>query len=94
MATAELDRTRIEPAVSPYLYDVLWNVAVHGPLTAQEIAEDHNRPVHTLVIWTAQAAANRLRALIRLGLLARDEDGFYLLTDKGRRWMLGGADGD
>lgn len=81
--------------VPPYLYEVIWNIAVHGPLTAGEIADDHNRPVSVpdWQRWTPQQAANRLRTLHRLGLVERDEDGFWLLTITGRKWITTGAEG-
>lgn len=81
--------------VPPSLYEVVWNVALHGPLTAQEIAEHRNLPthMHDYNRWTPQQAANRMRTLIRLGLFERDENGFYLLTPAGRRWVSTGAEG-
>lgn len=78
--------------VPPYLYEVLWSIAHNGPLTAQEIADDHNRPLSVSVYWASQTAANRLRGVIRLGLLERDPDGFYLLTNEGRAWITVGAE--
>lgn len=81
--------------VPPYLYEVMWNIALHGPLTAAEIADDRNRPKtrEEWLHWTPQQAANRMRTLIKLGLIERDEDRFYLLTPGGRRWMTTGAEG-
>jgi hypothetical protein len=80
--------------VSPYLYEVIWNVAIHGPLTAGEIADDHNRPrsVQDWQKWTPQQTANRLRTLQRLGLMERDDDGFWSLTPTGRTWITTGAE--
>lgn len=80
--------------VPPYLYRTVWNIAMHGPLVASEIADDHNRGEDSVYFrWTAQQAANRMRTLARLGLVERDEDGFYLLTPDGRRWITTGAEG-
>ena len=78
--------------VAPYLYELLWNIALHGPLTASEIADDHNRPFTAFDKWTPQQAANRLRSVQRLGLVERDDDGFWLLTPMGRTWMTTGAE--
>lgn len=80
--------------VPPHLYWVLWRIALDGPLTSQEIAEDHNRPrsVQPSEYWSAQATSNRLRSLVRLGLIERDSRGFWLLTRQGRTWMATGAE--
>jgi hypothetical protein len=68
---------------------------MHGPLTASEIAEDHNRPTTTpsYMHWTPQSAAARLRTAQRLNLVERDNDGFWLLTVTGRQWITVGAEG-
>lgn len=89
MTDAPVDTTPIAPAVAPRLYAVLWNLAVNGPLRAQEIADDHNCPRAVVAsdYWTAQATALRLRPLQRLGIVGRDADGFWFLTDRGRAWM-------
>jgi hypothetical protein len=79
--------------VPPYLYKVVWSIALHGPVTAAGVADDHNRPKSIDTYWTPQAAANRMRSLVRLGLVERDADGFYLLTQRGRRWITNGAEG-
>jgi hypothetical protein len=81
--------------VPPYLYRVVWSIALHGPITAAGVADDHNRPLTTAVdmYWTPQSAANRMRSLVGLGLVERDADGFYLLTPRGRRWITNGAEG-
>lgn len=85
------DRNRepLTPSVAPYLYEVLWNIATSGPLRASEIADDHNRPVSVpdWQKWTAQGAALRLRPLQKLGIVHRDDDGFWLLTEAGRSWL-------
>lgn len=79
--------------VPPYLYRAVWSIAVHGPLTASEIAEDVNRREAIQYLhWTPQQAANRMRILARLGLIMRDGDGFYLLTPAGRTWITTGAE--
>lgn len=79
--------------VPPYVYEVLWNIAMHGPLTAGEIADDHNRPmpVAEWAKWTPQGAASRLRSAKRLGLVERDGDGFWMLSEAGRTWITNGA---
>lgn len=81
--------------VPPYLYELLWNIAIHGPLTAGELADDHNRPttVRDYEKWTPQETVNRLRTPQRLGLVEHDADGFWLLTAAGRKWMTTGAEG-
>lgn len=79
--------------VPPYLYKVVWSIAIHGPLTASEIADEHNLPEQSVYfIWTPQTTANRMRSLIKLGLIERDPDGFYVLTEYGRGWVTTGAE--
>lgn len=82
--------------VQPYLYEVLWRLALEGPLLAAEIAADHNRSSSTrhYARWTPSDAANKLRGPVRLGLVERDKDGFWMLTRAGRTWMTTGIDCD
>ena len=84
-----VERKTIEPAVVPYLYRVLWSLAVHGPLTAAEIAEEHNMPltVRDYQKWTGTDVANRLRGMQKRGIVERNQGGFWSLTEQGRAWM-------
>lgn len=77
------------PALAPWQYEILWWLAVYGPLTAGEIAAEHNRPRSTPAYfkWTSQGAAARLRSLVRLGLIVRRDDAIYDLTDRGAAWL-------
>lgn len=66
------------PCVYPYHYGMLWEIAVSGPLAASELRAARE--------WGVLGTGNRLRALVKLDLLERN-DGIYSLTDKGRAWM-------
>jgi hypothetical protein len=80
--------------VPPYLYEVLWGMALNGPTTAMEIASARNRPADrkSWQRWTSQQAANRMRTVVKLGLVERSKEGIYSLTPFGREWMSTGGE--
>jgi hypothetical protein len=58
-------------------------------MLAQELADDHNRPtsVPEWNRWTGRDVANRLRRVVKAGLVEREEAGFWMLTARGRDGM-------
>jgi Mn-dependent DtxR family transcriptional regulator len=67
------------PSIAPHMYSMLWQIAVDGPLAAADLRE-----ANTL---SANTVSNKLRVLIRLGLLERRPSGIYQTTEHGRSWL-------
>lgn len=74
-------RAAIEPAIAPGHYQMLWELALFGGLTAGEFSQSRR------AYGSPRGTANGLKALVALGLVERSDDRIYSLTSAAVEWL-------
>jgi len=75
--------------MTPHEFNFLWRLKLDGPMTASEIAEILNRPLHRPTTATGASVSNQLRRLVADGYVAGDgaRPQTYHLTDAGLAYV-------